>query len=144
MTIPIGESVNTKVRAKVITTERPPDHPTLEKTIAITSKQSYSYVRRAGIISYQLQQFHCQRNGAVPIVSLHNFYFQIPKNYPGQWHHECSNAQSQAVATHHSSVTVHHPPRCCHNPSLVEIRMLHNPRPVQIRTFPNTKRLLLR
>jgi len=56
----------------------------------------------------------------VPILILHALYFQIPENRLGQWHHHCSNTQTQPYSTNHPSLTIHHLPRRCSNPSLVE------------------------
>ena len=142
--IPIRTSVMTKVRANVRTLVSSPYHPTSKKTIRITSRRCYFLARCAGASHYELQGFHCQRNRAVPILLLHARCLQIAKSHLGQWHHHNSNAKSPPTSTNHPTLIMHHLPRCCLNPNLVETRMLHNPRPVQIRTFPNTKRLLLR
>jgi len=138
--IQIWRSVMTKVR----TLESLPYCQTSKKTIRITNRRSCFKARRAGTCHYKVQAFHCQRNGAVPILSLHALRFQLPEIQLGQWHHHCSNAKSQSSSTNYPSLMVHHPPRRCRYASLVETRMFRNPRPVQIRTFPNTKRLLLR
>jgi len=141
MTRPIRRSVMTNVR----TPESLPYHPTSKKTIWIIIRRSFIWVRRAGINHYALQGFHCQRNGAVPILSLYALHIQIPEIYLRQWHHHCSNAKSQPSSTNFPSLTVHHPAgHWCFPTSRVETRIFHNPRPVVIRTFPNTKRLLLR
>jgi len=144
MKIPIRTLVMVKVRVKVRKPECPRFHPTLKKTICNTSRRFYFYGRRAGTNVYELQGFHCERNVAVLILLLHVLCFQIPENHLSQWHHHCSNAKSKPSSTSHPSLTMHHLPRRCRNPSLGDTRMLNNPRPVQIRTFPNTKRLLLR
>jgi len=129
---------------KVKTPQSPPYCLTSKKTIWITNRRSYFLARRTGRGHYELQEFHCQRKGAVPILLLHTLRFQLPEIQLTQWHHHCSNAKSHSSSTNHASLTVHHPPRRCRYTSLVETRMFHNPSPVQIRTFPNTKRQLLR
>jgi len=144
MMLPIRTSVMAKLRPEVRTLKSPRYHPTSKKTICITSRRCYFLARCTGTSLYKLQGLHCERNVDVPILLLHALCFQIPENHLGQWHHHCSNANSQPFTTIHPSPTMHHPPRRCHNPSLVETRMFHNPRPVQSRTFPNTKRLLLK
>jgi len=141
MTRPIRRTVMTKAR----TPESLPYEQTTKKKIWIINKSSFIYLRCAGLSHYALQGFHCQRAGAGPILSLHALRCQIPEIYLPQWHHHCSNANSQPSLTNFPSLTVHHPARhWCFPTSLVETRIFHNPRPVVIRTFPNTKRLHLR
>jgi len=116
----------------------------LKKTIWITGRRFYFWTRGTGTCLYTLQGFHYQRDRAVPILLLHALRFLIPKNHLDQWHHCCSNAESRPSPTNHPSLTMHHLPRCCRKPRLLETRMINNPRPVQIRTFRYHKRLLLR
>jgi len=136
--------VMTKVRAEVRTPESPPYHLPWKMMIRITSSWSYFKARRTETSHDKLQGFHCSRPVALSILLLNALCFQIPDNHLGQWHHHYSNVYSQPSSTNLPSLTMHHPPRRCHNPSLVETRMFHNTRPVHIRTFPYTERLLLR
>ena len=79
MTIPIGKSAATKVN----TLENPPQQPISKKTIWTTRRTSYIQTRHAVIRQYELHGFHCQRNGAVQILSLHALHFQICDIQPG-------------------------------------------------------------
>jgi len=138
---PIRRSKLTTVR----TQESPPYHPTSKMTILIINSRSFIWASRAGTRHYAPEGFHCQRNGAVLILSLHALCFQIPEIDLWQWHHHCSNAKSHPSSTNHPNLTVHHPPRhWCFPTNPVETTIFHNPRPGVIRTFPNTKRALLR
>lgn len=126
---------------KVKTAESPPNHPASTKPIWITNRQSHFKARHLGTTDYELQGFHCQSNGALPILLLHAFCFEILEIHLGQWHHHCSNVKSQPSSTNYPSVTQHSAPRNCAYPSLVQTRIYHNPRRAEIRTFPNCNML---
>jgi len=128
------------VMMTVTTLANPPHHLTSKKTIWIINRRSFILVRRDRTSHYALQGFHCQRNGAVLILSLHALRFQIPEICLRQWHNHCSNTKCHPSSTKYSSRIVHHPPgHWCFPPSLVETRIFHNLRPVVMRMFPNTK-----
>jgi len=91
---------------------------------------------------HELQGFHSQRNGAVRILSLHAFHFQICNIRPGPSHYHCSSAKSQP-STYYASLMLYLPRRFLFQ-RLVETRMFLNQRPAEIRMFLNNKRPLLR
>jgi len=129
----------------VTTLESPPYCLTSKKMIWIINRRSFNYVRHAGTSHYALQGFHCRRNSAVPILSLHALCFQIPEIYLQQRNHHCSNSTSHLSSTNYPRLTVHHlPGHWCFPTSLGETRKVHNTRPVVIRTFSNNKGLDLR
>jgi len=93
--------------------------------------------------SYELQRFHYERTGPMPILSLHALHLQIPEIYLRQWYNHCSTAKSHPPSTNCPCLNMNHLPGHWSFPtSPVETRLLSNLRPVVIRTFPNTKRLL--
>jgi len=136
MTIPIRRSAMTKVK----TLESLPCHPISKKTIWTSGKRSFIKTRHAVIRQYGLHCFHCQRNGAVQILSLPALHLRICDIQPVRLDHHCSSAQSQS-STYHASLTLYRHSRF---PRPVATRMFLNERPVEITTFLNTKRLLLR
>jgi len=90
------------------------------------------FARRAWTRLHEIQKFHCERNGAVLILSLYALHHQIPEMQVGQWHQHCSNAKSQPSSTYYPSLTVHYPPRHCPYVSEVQTRIFHNPKPVEM------------
>jgi len=112
-----------------------------KETIWTTHRQFHIKARPTEIWCYKLPEFHCQRTGAVPKLSLHALYFQIGKIQPGPLRHHYPNAKSQHL-TYYASQTLYSF-RCSRLPTLVAFRIFLNIRPVDIRSFLNMKRLHL-
>jgi len=110
-----------------------PSFQTFKNTIWICNRRSNLSALCGGSSHCELQGLHCERNGAMWILSLHTLHVSLPKIQLGQLHHHCSNAKSQASSIHYPSLTMHRPPRRSRYPILLKTRR-----------FPNTKRLRLR
>jgi hypothetical protein len=114
------------------------------RRVWFTGKKSSFSSRNTWTCTYELKVFQCQLNRVVQIWWLYTIHFQISNIQVDPPQYNSSNVTDLLSSTNHLCLTVHNLPRHCHNPSLVETKVLHNPSPVQIRGCPNTKRLLLR